>query len=114
MPSTSLHSGTPIKLYNMTVQKHEDVHQTAQHLLQNDKSVAIWQDNQVFKLDHTWDEALVGVGHPIDLVLYQMWEVNMVRKAQPLDRKIFSRCDVLPPAEGRTVGTQLANRQRVA
>lgn len=63
------------------------------------KSIAIWQDNQVFELDHMWDLALVGLGHPIDLVLYQMWEVNMVRKAQPLDREMFSRCGVPPPAE---------------
>ncbi len=72
------------------------------------KSIAIWQDNQVFELDHMWDLALVGLGHPIDLVLYQMWEVNMVRKAQPLDREMFPlRCS---STCRRYIGMQLANR----
>ena len=84
--------------------------QTAQHLLQDNKSIAIWQENQVFKLDHTWDQVFVGVHHPFDLVLYQMWKVNMVCKTQPLDRKILSRCSVFPPAEDRSICMQLANR----
>ncbi len=44
----------------------------ASNLLQHDKTIAVWQDNQVFILDHTWDVAIVGANQCVDLVLDQV------------------------------------------
>ncbi len=53
--------------------------------------LAVWQDNQLLVLDHTWDVAVVGSNQTVDLVFYQTWRVCMMLNAQSLDRELFSR-----------------------